>query len=169
MKTLNVLLVSYSFPPAGGTGVMRASSLARYLPAEGIRLDVLTARNASAVGTDAMLLKEIPTEVNVHRTVTLDLPFGIKKGIKRLIVGAKPPAGKADASTSPGTPGFLKRAIQNVFLPDPQVTWLPILFPAARRIIRKRSIDLVLITVPPFSTVLLVERLRKEFPRLAIV
>ena len=49
MKTLNVLLVSYVFPPVGGTGVMRAASLARYLPAEGIRLDVLTAGNAASV------------------------------------------------------------------------------------------------------------------------
>jgi glycosyltransferase involved in cell wall biosynthesis len=40
---------------------------------------------------------------------------------------------------------------------------------AARRIVRKREIDLVLITVPPFSSVLLVENLRKEFPHLAIV
>ena len=54
----------YVFPPAGGTGVMRAASLARYLPAEGIRLDVLTARNASAVGFDPTLLKEIPGEVS---------------------------------------------------------------------------------------------------------
>ena len=46
MSALNVLLVTYRFPPVGGTGVMRASSLARYLPAEGIRLDVLTTRNA---------------------------------------------------------------------------------------------------------------------------
>ena len=89
MSLLNVLLVTYSFPPAGGVGVLRATSLARYLPAEGIRLDVLTTLNASAVGSDSTLLKEIPTEVNVHRTVTLDLPFGIKKRIKRLITGGK--------------------------------------------------------------------------------
>ena len=88
MKPLNVLLVTYVFPPVGGTGVMRAASLARYFPAEGIRLDVLTARNASAVGADPSLLKEIPSEVRVHRTVTLDLPFGIKKRIKKLIVAS---------------------------------------------------------------------------------
>ena len=54
---------------------MRAASLARYFPAEGIRLDVLTPRSASAVGSDPTLLKKIPTEVTVHRTLTLDLPF----------------------------------------------------------------------------------------------
>ncbi len=49
------------------------------------------------------------------------------------------------------------------------MTWLPVLTRAARRIVRERKIDLVLITVPPFSSVLLVEKLRKEFPDLPIV
>ena len=169
MSALNVLLVTYVFPPAGGVGVLRAASLARYLPAEGIRLDVLTARNASAVGADPTLLEEIPAEVTVHRTVTLDLPFGIKKGIKRLITGARRSAGKSAGSGSADKPALFRRLLENILLPDPQVTWLPVLTRAARRIVREREIDLVLITAPPFSNVLLVEKLRKEFPRLAIV
>jgi glycosyltransferase involved in cell wall biosynthesis len=169
MNALNVLLVTYSFPPVGGTGVMRASSLARYFPGEGIQLDVLTAHNASAVGTDPTLLKEIPRDVTVHRTYTLDLPFSIKKRIKRLIGGAKKPAGQASAPSGSCKPNFLKRVVQNFLQPDPQVTWLPVLRRAARRIVRTRKIDLVLITVPPFSSVLLVEKLRAEFPDLAIV
>jgi len=169
LSQLNVLLVTYSFPPAGGVGVLRAASLARYLPNEEIRLDVLTARNPSAVGTDASLLETIPAEVSIHRTVTFDLPFGIKKTIKRLISGGKLPAKKASVSTSQGKPNLLEKMLQDNLLPDPQVTWLPILARAARRIVRKRSIDLVLITVPPFSSVLLVEKLRKEFPGLSIV
>ncbi|MGA2171256.1 MAG: glycosyltransferase [Terracidiphilus sp.] len=169
MNVINVLLVTYSFPPAGGVGVLRAASLARYLPAEGIRLDVLTTRNASAVGTDFTLLNEVPTEVNVHRTVTLDLPFGIKKWIKKLITRGERSAATAAAATPSGKPSFLERVLQDALLPDPQVTWLPVLTRAARRIVRKRSIDLVLITVPPFSSVLLVAKLRKEFPQLPIV
>lgn len=169
MSDLNVLLVSYSFPPAGGTGVMRAASLARYLPGEGIRLDVLTTRNASAVGTDSSLLKDIPSDVNIHRTVTLDLPFAFKKKIKKLLMGSKPTAGAAQANNQPGKPGIAKRVLEYILVPDPQVTWYPVLTRAARRIVRKRKIDLVLITAPPFSTLLLVESLRKEFPDLPIV
>jgi hypothetical protein len=174
MNDLNVLLVCYAFPPAGGTGVMRAASLARYLPGEGIRLDVLTTRNASAVGTDASLLRDIPGDVRIHRTITLDLPFSIKKGIKKLLTGRKP----ASAAASPGSnaekagagkAGILKRVLENILVPDPQVTWYPVLTRAARRIVRKRKIDLVLITAPPFSNLLLVESLRKEFPGLPIV
>ncbi len=169
MKPLNVLLVTYSFPPVGGVGVLRAASLARYLPAEEIRLDVLTTRNPSAVGTDSGLLKEIPPEVQVHRTLTLDLPFGLKKGLKKLITGAKPAAPTTAVPGPTAKPNFLKPLIQDLLLPDPQVTWLPVLARAAKRLVKSRNIDLVLITVPPFSSVLLVEKLRKQFPHLPIV
>ena len=153
---------------------MRAASLARHLPAENIRLDVLTTRNASAVGTDSSLLKEIPGEVTIHRTITLDLPFGIKKRLKKLLMGNKPASGaqasaRASAGNQAGKPGITKRVIGNILVPDPQVTWFPVLRRAAVRIVGERNIDLVLITAPPFSTLLLVETLRKKFPDLPIV
>jgi hypothetical protein len=169
MSGLNVLLVVYAFPPAGGVGVLRAASLARYLPAEGIRLDVLTTRNPSSVVMDPALLREIPTEVAIHRTFTLDIPFGLKKRLKRLVTGGRPPARKVDDNAPATKPNFLKRALQDILLPDPQVTWLPFLTRAARRIVRERNIELVLVTGAPFSDFLLIERLRKEFPHVAIV
>jgi hypothetical protein len=79
MTRLNVLLVCYSFPPAGGVGVLRAASLARYLPHEGIRLDVLTTSKPPAVGSDSAPLLELPDQVTILRTLTLDLPFTLKK------------------------------------------------------------------------------------------
>ena len=78
-------------------------------------------------------------------------------------------AAKSTGSAAPQQAELPKESLQDILLPDPQVTWLPVLTRAARRIIRERSIDLVLITVPPFSSLLLVEKLRKEFPRLPIV
>ena len=75
MSKLKVLLVVYAFPPAGGVGTLRAASLARYFPGQEIQLDVLTTRNPSSVGMDHSLLDDIPPEVTIHRTFTLDLPF----------------------------------------------------------------------------------------------
>lgn len=166
---MNILLVVYAFPPAGGVGVLRAASLARYLPAEGIRLDVLTTRNPASVGTDDSLLRDIPSEVTVHRTITLDLPFGVKKRIKSLLTGAKPPSAPAAGKAAAGKPNILKWALQDVLMPDPQVTWLPVLTRAARRIVKERNIDLVVITGAPYSNYLLSKRLRKTFPQLPIV
>ncbi|MGA1983724.1 MAG: glycosyltransferase [Acidobacteriaceae bacterium] len=169
MSPLNALLVVYAFPPAGGVGVLRAASLARYLPAEGVRLDVLTTRNPASVGTDDSLLRDIPAEVTVHRTITLDLPFGVKKRIKGLLTGAKPPSTETEGKAGGGQPNILKRAFQDVLLPDPQVTWLPVLTRAARRIVKQRDIDLVVITGAPYSNYLLASKLRREFSQLPIV
>jgi glycosyltransferase involved in cell wall biosynthesis len=167
---LNVLLITYSFPPAGGVGVLRALSLAKYLPGNDIRVDVLTARNAPAVGKDASLTQQIPPSVTVHHSWTLDLPFGIRKAVKKIISGGGAKKSSADTSaTQKSAPNPLKRLVGDLLLPDPQVGWLPFALPAARRIIRQRKIDLVLITVPPFSSVRLVTSLRKIFPSLPIV
>ena len=149
--------------------MLRAASFARYLPNDGIRLDVLTTHNASAVGTDYSLLDEIPSEVSIHRTMTFDLPFGLKKRIRNLISGGKSFRGESFAASQGSKPNLLKKMMQEMLSPDPQVIWISSATHAARRIVRSRKIDLVLITVPPYSCLLLVEKLRKEFPRLAIV
>ena len=168
---MNVLLITFSFPPAGGVGVLRALSLAKYLPESGLNVHVLTARNAPAVGRDDSLLAQVPASVSVHRTWTLDLPFALRKRIKKILT--RQPAG---ASSTPATParrpgllGRLRSFIANLLLPDPQIGWLPFALPAARRLIRTHHIDAVLITVPPFSSVKLAPALRKAFPHLPIV
>ncbi|HEX2918181.1 MAG TPA: glycosyltransferase [Edaphobacter sp.] len=166
---MNLLLITFSFPPAGGVGVLRALSLAKYLPENGIRVDVLTARNAPAVGKDLSLLQQVPAEVQVHRTWTLDLPFWLRKSVKKAVTGGKgkPATASSQPSSKKGNP--IKQWIGNLLLPDPQIGWLPFAAPAAARIIRQRSIDAVLITVPPYSSVKLVTRLRRLFPDLPIV
>jgi hypothetical protein len=164
---VNLLLITFSFPPAGGVGVLRALSLAKYLPENGVRVDVLTARNAPAVGKDPSLLKQVPAEVKVHRTWTLDLPFWLRKAVKKAVTGGKAKAAPSTVQTGGGN--SIKQFIGNLLLPDPQVGWLPFALPAAKRIIRERAIDAVIVTVPPFSSVRLISRLRKVFPELLLL
>jgi hypothetical protein len=168
---LNVLLITFSFPPAGGVGVMRALSLAKYLPDDDVRVDVLTARNAPAVIRDEALLAQVPRSVTVHRTWTLDLPFVLRKGIKKLLSRGGGKAKQTQSATvSPSAkPNPLKAFVANLLLPDPQIGWLPFASRAAARIVRKRAIDAVVITVPPFSSVMLARGLRRQFPDLSIV
>src|ERR1700690_1209584 len=71
-------LIRCYFPPAGGIQVQRALSLARYLPENGFQVFVLTAR-ASVPNKDPELMKMIPEGVQVHRTWTLEPPFGLRK------------------------------------------------------------------------------------------
>lgn len=170
---MNVLLITFSFPPAGGVGVLRALSLAKYLPENGIRVDVLTAANAPSVGRDLSLLRQVPEGVTVHRSWTPDLPFAVRKLVKKLVSGsgAKAAATASGGSGSGGNPlkRLIRNMIGNLLLPDPQVGWLPFAFRHARKIVRSRGIDAVLITVPPFSSVRLATMLRREFPALPVV
>ena len=176
---MKLLLITFSFPPAGGVGVLRALSLAKYLPDQGIRVDVLTARNAPAVGKDISLLRQVPESVTVHRTWTLDLPFALRKTVKRLVSrgsAARKPSGLDSSPEKPASSssiaritGPIRRLLANLLLPDPQIGWLPFALPAARRIIRHRNIDAVVVTVPPFSSAGLVTGLRRSFPSLPIL
>lgn len=119
------------------------------------------------MGSDRSLLDQVPAEVTVHRCWTIDLPFAIRKSIKRLLAGKENSGGGAASAARPVHP--LKRLLGNLLLPDPQIGWLPLALPAARRIVRTRKIDLVIVTVPPFSTSMLVRGLRKRFVNLPIV
>ena len=167
---MKVLLVTYSFPPAAGVGVLRAFSLAKYLPGNGVQVEVLTARNAAAVGRDPGLLEQLGKNVVVHRTWTLDLPFGLRKAIKKAMAGgASRGKAKAGGSLVGRLTGYVKRLVGDMLLPDPQVGWLPFAGSAARRLVKAKGIDAVLVTVPPFSSVRLVTELRKHFPALLIV
>ncbi len=150
---------------------MRALSLARYLPDSGIRVDVLTARNAPAVVRDEGLLEHLQSAVTVHRTWTLDLPFALRKAVKKLLNRDRPgsrPTEAARASVAPRS-NPLRAVIANLLLPDPQIGWLPFAIRAAARIVRERQIDAVIITVPPFSSVKLAAGVRKKFPKLPVV
>ena len=111
--------------------MLRALSLAKYLPENGVRVDVLTARNAPAVGKDTALLRQVPESVTVHRTWTLDLPFWLRKAVKKVISGG---VGKTTASPQTAVKGAnpLKQFIGNLLLPDPQVGWLPFALPEDR-------------------------------------
>ncbi len=153
--------------------MLRALSLARYLPESGIRVDVLTARNAPSVGRDPSLLRQVPESVTVHPSWTPDLPFAVRKLVKKLVSGPGAHAASAEPAAAGRRGNPLKRLLRttlgNLLLPDPQVGWLPFALRRARKILRARQIDAVLITVPPFSSVRLATMLRREFPALPIV
>lgn len=62
-----VLLISYQFPPTGGSGVQRPAKLAKYLPDCGWSVEVLAAGHSRFCWTDASLLHDLPAEVLTHR------------------------------------------------------------------------------------------------------
>ena len=63
-----VLLITYDFPPAGGSGVQRATKFAKFLPRYGWKPVVLTTREGRVVARDPSLLADV-VDTEVHRTL----------------------------------------------------------------------------------------------------
>jgi glycosyltransferase involved in cell wall biosynthesis len=143
-----VLIISFYFPPAGGGGVQRWLKLAGYLPGQGIETHVLAPDDPHWIQSDPEL--EIPADVHVHRSRYFG-PSGIRPGEKLL--------GQS------GLRRLWRRALltpRRLLVPDENVSWVASALPAARRIIRREGIDVVVTTSPPTSVHMIGARLRRR-------
>ena len=150
-----ILLISYLFPPVGGIGVQRALSLAKYLPQSGFEVHILKATNAGGPVYDPDLVRQIPASVRVHEAFTPEIPFAIRQKLwARLTAGKTKAAGPAQAM--PERQGFsLKKLMtgtaRRIMNPEPEILWVPFALRKARQIVRRHGIGYVMVTVPPFS------------------
>lgn len=170
----NTLLIAYLFPPAGGVGVQRAISYAKYLGDAGCPLTVLTTRNPVTAWLDPALLDSIPKNVAIERAITPEPPYPIRHWVATHII-PKPPVDKPSnpsAQTLTSNGGLktgLKRKLHEFLSPDPQRFWVPFALRKATRLIEERNIRNVLVTTPPFSTLEVGIRLKQRFPHLTLI
>lgn len=66
------LVIAYFFPPLGGSGVQRTLKFVKYLPMSGILPVVSTVSSGHNFAYDESLLEEIPPEVKVYRSSSLE-------------------------------------------------------------------------------------------------
>lgn len=128
-----LLLVRY-FPPSGGSGVQRLARLARYLPAIGFTVDVLTTDLLAEGATqDPALAAELPPEVTVLRR-TVRASRAMRSTVRALRLGFA-----------------FYRTLRLLGVPDPDLVDLPeMLWTAARQ----PRPDVVLASSPPFSNLI---------------
>ncbi len=150
------LLITYYFPPAGGSGVQRTLKFVKYLPEFGVRPVVLTAKNPDYPSFDETLVREIPPETPVYRSRILE-PYSIY----RKLTGKK--MGEA-LDVSLLTLGENKRRLGErlsewvrdaFFVPDARIGWLPFAVSFGKKLVRKEGIDLIYTTAPPYTTLLI--------------
>lgn len=170
-KRNRILLVSYLFPPAGGIPVQRILSLARFLPENDYEVHVLCCSNPGVPTMDPSLLERVPKEVRIHRVFSPELSFAARQRVWSILSPgggkkAAAPAATTAVVAAPGSPSLLKRMVQGVmrriYCPDPEVVWVPFATRAARKIVREYGIDTMLITMPPYSSILVGLQLKKE-------
>lgn len=165
MKNVNLLVVSYLFPPAGGIGVQRVLSWARYLPALGFDVTVLAAKNPSVPTLDPALVAAVPPEVDVVRTWSPEAPYRLRQKLWNRLGAKKPETVKP----KPSQDSWVKGLVRRILSPDPEVVWTPGAKRAAARIVREKGIHAVVVSAPPFSAFLVGNWLKRRFPHLVYV
>jgi len=153
---MKALIVTYYFPPAGGSGVQRTLKFVKYLPEFGWEPVVLTARDADYPSFDETLLGEVPPEGRVYRSKIVE-PYAIY----RKLTGKK--MGEA-LDVSLLTLGDQRQRLSErisewvrdaIFVPDARIGWLPFAVAMGKKIIRKEGIDMLYTTAPPYTTLLI--------------
>ncbi|WP_317164774.1 glycosyltransferase family 4 protein [Hymenobacter ginkgonis] len=158
---LRLLVITYYWPPSGGAGVQRCLKWVKYLPGLGVETTVLTVDpdQATYPVRDESLLREVPAEVRVIRTATLE-PFG---SYQKLTGRAVPHGGFANE----GKPGFTQQVMRfvrgNLFIPDPRRGWNAYALAAVEKLLAQgEKFDAVLTSSPPHSTQLIGLALKKK-------
>jgi glycosyltransferase involved in cell wall biosynthesis len=146
-----VLIITYYWPPSGGSGVQRWLKFVKYLPAYGWKPHVYTVENGEYATIDTALLKEIPADAVVVKRPILE-PFGLY----RKIIGAK--------NQEKIIPGFLDQGMNtnwkskmilwirsNLFIPDARMFWIRPSVKYLLKYIADNNIETIITTGPPHS------------------
>ena len=75
-----VLIISYYWPPAGGSGVQRWVKFAKYFPALGWQPVIYTPDNPEMIAKDDALGADVPPEAEVIRRKIVE-PYGIYRSL----------------------------------------------------------------------------------------
>jgi len=150
---LKVLIITYYWPPAGGSGVQRWLKFVKYLQDFGIEPIVYTVDNANYPKEDSTLLKEVPENIKILKQPIWEptnLLFWKKKNAVK----------KGISNVSKG--GFLSFIRGNFFIPDPKVFWVKPSVKFLQKYILEHKIDTIISTGPPHSMHLIAQKLHQK-------
>lgn len=152
---MNILFVSWFFPPINDVAALRTGAVARRLEEDGHKVTVLTAARANP---DRSLAVPV-AESSIVRTPWFD--------IDRLAMAPATP----NQDASPSVPLSKKRLFAGLsairsditHIPDRQTGWRKFALAEGRRLMRDKAIDLIYASAPPFSCHLVAKALGAEF------
>ncbi|GMU22517.1 MAG: hypothetical protein AMXMBFR13_26030 [Phycisphaerae bacterium] len=153
-RNARVLLLSYSFPPTGGSAVQRPAKLAKYLHELGWSVEVMTAAHERFPWSDALLLDDVPAACRVHRVAGWEpacVAGRVGRTAERLLRGI----GRSDRSETDArwledrVYWRLVRGATLAGLGAGEALWVSTAAEAALRRHRREPFDAVISTGPP--------------------
>ena len=158
-----VLIISYYWPPTGGSGVQRWVKFAKYLPAEGWQPVIYTPENPEQLAVDASLEAEVPAEAEVIRRRIAE-PYEMYKKLLRKS-GHSKEAVEVNPVNAQNKSLIQKMAMWirgNLFRPDPRCLWIGPSVRFLKKYLAEHPVDLIVSTGPPQSMHLIGRRLARE-------
>lgn len=158
-----VLIISYYWPPTGGSGVQRWVKFAKYLPAEGWQPVIYTPENPEQLAVDRSLEAEIPAEAEIIKRRIVE-PYEMYKKVLRRS-GHSKEAVEVNPVNAQNKSLLQKMAMWvrgNLFRPDPRCMWIGPSVRYLKKYLAEHPVDLIVSTGPPQSMHLIGLRLAKE-------
>ena len=155
-----VLIISYYWPPTGGSGVQRWVKMCKYLPGEDWQCVVCTPDNPERLATDASLLRDIPPETEVLR-----LPIREPYAAYRRLTGRGSGKGAGINPINAQRKSLIQKILlflrANLFIPDPRRGWVGPAERFLRSYLKEHPVDALVTTGPPHSMHLVGLRLHR--------
>lgn len=156
-----VLIISYYWPPSGGSGVQRWVKFAKYLPKEGWQPVIYTPENPELTAVDKTLSSEIPPEAEIIKRHITE-PYGIYRKLmgkgSSTDLKTLTSAGSSSDEVNPINGGMkswkqkLSLFIRgNFFIPDPRILWLHPSVRFLKEYLKGHPVDAIVTTGPPQS------------------
>jgi len=158
-----VLIITYYWPPSGGSGVQRWLKMSKYLPENGWQPVIYTAENAEYPVEDPSLEKDVCPEAEVLRQPIVE-PYGLYKKFLGIKKEQKVKAGFID-ETGQQT-GWKKRLSVwirgNLFIPDARCWWVTPSVKYLKNYLKDHPVDAIISTGPPHSMHLIAMKLKED-------
>jgi len=153
-----VLIITYYWPPAGGSGVQRWLKFVKYLRDFDIEPVIYTVDNPGYAINDKSLINEIPNSIE-----TLRQPI-FEPNLILNFFGTK--TNRESAGFLNPNPNFIGKIIQyiraNYFIPDARKFWIKPSVKFLSNYLEKNPVDVIITTGPPHSLHLIGLHLKKK-------
>ena len=158
-----VLIITYYWPPSGGSGVQRWLKFAKYLPQFGWEPVIYTPQNPQANAIDEALSKDISPSLEVLKTKIRE-PYGFYSILSGNKSGKQPIRANliSDNRKSSFFQKFSLYVRGNFFIPDPRRWWVGPSVKYLKNYLREHPVDAIVSTGPPHSMHLIARTLHRE-------
>ena len=156
-----VLIITYYWPPSGGSGVQRWLKMSKYLPENGWQPVIYTAENAEYPVEDPSLGKDVCPEAEVIRRPIME-PYSFYKKFLGIKKEQKVKASFIDETGK--QKGWKERFSAwirgNFFIPDARCWWVKPSVRYLKHYLKEHPVDAIISTGPPHSMHLIAMKLK---------